>query len=136
VSLPCTRGAARRKDDSMYTRFPPAIIRDALKKISGEVRGWRLHRKVNYTFAGLAAMINPVVAGWMRYYGRFRRSAMYPLLRASTPTWCDGSARNTGDSRAPTRPTASCGRSPSGIPACSRTGDRHSLDVTRVTRAV
>jgi hypothetical protein len=64
----------------MYTRFLPAISRDALKKISGEVRGWRLHRKVGYTFAGLAAMINPVVAGWMQYYGRFRRSATYPLL--------------------------------------------------------
>ena len=72
--------AARRKDGSMYSRFLPAISRDALKKISGEVRSWRLHRKVNYTFAGLATMINPIVAGWMQYYGRFRRSAMYPLL--------------------------------------------------------
>ena len=70
----------RRKDGHMYTRFLPAISKDALKKISGEVRSWRLHRKVNYTFAGLATMINPVVAGWMQYYGRFRRSAMYPLL--------------------------------------------------------
>ena len=64
----------------MYSRFLPAISRDALKKISGEVRSWRLHRKVNCTFAGLATMINPIVAGWMQYYGRFRRSAMYPLL--------------------------------------------------------
>ena len=72
--------AARRKDGSIYSRFLPAISRDALKKISGEVRSWRLHRKVNYTFAGLATMINPVVAGWMQYYGRFRRSALSPLL--------------------------------------------------------
>ena len=55
--------SARRKDGSIYTRFLPAISRDALKKISGEVRSWRLHRKVNYTFAGLATMINPIVAG-------------------------------------------------------------------------
>jgi RNA-directed DNA polymerase len=72
--------AARRKDGSKYTRFLPAISKDALKKISGEVRSWRLHRKVNYTFAGLAAMINPIVAGWIQYYGRFRRSALSPLL--------------------------------------------------------
>jgi RNA-directed DNA polymerase len=63
--------AARRKDGSMYTRFLPAISRDALKRISGEVRSWRLRRKVNYTFAGLATMIDPVVADWMHYYGRF-----------------------------------------------------------------
>jgi len=25
-------------------------------------------------------MINPVVRGWMAYYGRFYRSALYPLL--------------------------------------------------------
>jgi group II intron reverse transcriptase/maturase len=72
--------AARRKDGSMYTLFLPAISKDALKRISGEVRGWRLHRKVNYTFAGLATTINPVVAGWMQYYGRFQRSGLSPLL--------------------------------------------------------
>jgi RNA-directed DNA polymerase len=60
--------------------FSPAISKDALNKISGEVRSWRLHRKVNYSFAELARLINPIVAGWMRYYGRFYRSALYPLL--------------------------------------------------------
>jgi group II intron reverse transcriptase/maturase len=72
--------AARRKDGSMYVRFLPAISKEALKKISGEVRGWRLHRRVSYTFAELAKAVNPVVAGWMQYYGRFRRSELYTLL--------------------------------------------------------
>ena len=74
------RKAINSKTGETFTRFLPAISRDALKKISGEVRSWRLHRKVSYTFTGLAAMINPVVAGWMQYYGRFRRSALSPLL--------------------------------------------------------
>jgi len=71
---------ARRKDGSLHLLFLPAISKEALKKISGEVRSWRLHRRVTCTFAGLAAVINPIVAGWMRYYGRFRRSAMSALL--------------------------------------------------------
>jgi len=25
--------------------------------------------------------VNPVVRGWMNYYGRFYKSAMYPILR-------------------------------------------------------
>jgi hypothetical protein len=29
----------------------------------------------------LAEMINPVVAGWMNYYGRFYRSELYPLIK-------------------------------------------------------
>ena len=58
---------ARRKDGSLHLLFLPAISKEALKKISGEVRSWRLHRRVTFTFAGLAAVINPIVAGWMRY---------------------------------------------------------------------
>ncbi len=71
---------ARRKDGRQYLLFLPAISKDALKKISGEVRSWRLHRQTTFTFAGLAKKINPIVAGWMHYYGRFYRSMMYPLL--------------------------------------------------------
>ena len=33
------------------------------------------------TFVDLAREINPIVRGWMQYYGAFYRSALYPLLR-------------------------------------------------------
>jgi group II intron reverse transcriptase/maturase len=71
---------ARGKDGKKFLSFQPAISKDALKKISGEVRRWRLHRWVNSTFTELAKQINPIVAGWIQYYGRFYRSALYPLL--------------------------------------------------------
>lgn len=71
---------ARAKDGRRFLSFSPAISKDALKKISGVVRCWRLHRRVNLTFTELATMINPIVAGWMQYYGHFRRSALYSLL--------------------------------------------------------
>jgi len=63
-----------------FLAFSAAISKEALKRISGQVRGWRLHRRMGSTFTELAKVINPVVAGWMRYYGRFRRSALHPLL--------------------------------------------------------
>jgi group II intron reverse transcriptase/maturase len=71
---------AVRRNGSRYLSFLPAISKDALKKISAEARSWRLTRRVNGTFTGLAREINPIVAGWIRYYGRFYRSALYPLL--------------------------------------------------------
>jgi len=71
---------ARRKDGKRFLSFLPAISKDALKKISGEVRDWRLHRQVNLTYADLRRKINPIVAGWMNYYGQFYRSALYGLL--------------------------------------------------------
>ncbi len=48
--------------------------------MSARVRSWRLHRRVNSTGAELAGMINPVVRGWMAYYGAFYHSALHPLL--------------------------------------------------------
>ena len=72
---------ARRKDGVQFTSFMPAISKDALKKISAEVRSWRLHRHMEMTSADIARWINPKVRGWMGYYGTFCRSELYPLLR-------------------------------------------------------
>jgi RNA-directed DNA polymerase len=71
---------AQTKDGGRFLSFSPAISKDALKKISGKVRSWRLHHRTGHTFADLARMINPVVRGWMNYYGAFYRSALYGLL--------------------------------------------------------
>jgi hypothetical protein len=56
------------------------------------VRRWRIHRRTGHTFAQLARVINPIVRGWMQYYGAFYRSALKPVLRRineaySRPVW-------------------------------------------------
>lgn len=71
---------ARSKQGKKFSSFLPAISKDALNRIGAEVRSWRLHLRTGHTFKALARRINPVVAGWMRYYGEFYRSALYPLL--------------------------------------------------------
>ncbi|MFI8281295.1 group II intron maturase-specific domain-containing protein [Streptomyces sp. NPDC085929] len=35
------------------------------------MKSWRLHRHVNSTEADIARWINPIVRGWMAYYGAF-----------------------------------------------------------------
>lgn len=71
----------RNKYGRLFTAFAPAISREALAKISGEVRRWRLHTRTRHDLAGLAERINPIVRGWMNYYGRFFRSKLHPLLK-------------------------------------------------------
>ena len=71
---------ARTRAGKNFTNFLPAISKDALNKISGEVRRWRLHRRTRHSFAELAKKINPVIRGWMQYYGAFYRSALCPFL--------------------------------------------------------
>jgi RNA-directed DNA polymerase len=73
--------SARRKDGVQYTSFLPAVSKEALKKMNEVVRSWRLHRHVNSTEADLARKINPIVRGWMAYYGAFYRRELSALLR-------------------------------------------------------
>ncbi|MFC4117374.1 group II intron reverse transcriptase/maturase [Nonomuraea zeae] len=73
--------AARSRRGVTFPCFLPAISKEALKKISAEVRRWRVHRRTGHTFAQLARAINPIVRGWMQYYGAFYHSALKPLLR-------------------------------------------------------
>jgi len=70
---------ARRKDGTCFASFMPAVSKDALKRMSEQVRSWRLHRRTGHNLTELAARINPIIRGWMNYYGSFYRSALYPL---------------------------------------------------------
>jgi group II intron reverse transcriptase/maturase len=70
----------RDKNGKQFSSFSPAISKDALKRVSAEVRSWRLHNRTGLGFAEVARRINPIVRGWMQYYGAFYRSALYLLL--------------------------------------------------------
>jgi RNA-directed DNA polymerase len=72
---------ARNRHGKSFSNFLPAISKNALNKISAAVRSWRLHLRTGHTFKDLARRINPIVAGWMQYYGAYYRSALSPLLQ-------------------------------------------------------
>jgi RNA-directed DNA polymerase len=72
---------ARRKDGVCFTSFSPAISPEALKATGADLRKLRIHRRTDLSLDALARWLNPIVVGWMNYYGRFFRSQMYPLLR-------------------------------------------------------
>jgi RNA-directed DNA polymerase len=75
------RGVRNERDQVTFTGFVPAISKDALKKISDTARRWRLGRRTSLTLADIARWVNPIVRGWMQYYGRFNRSVLYPFLQ-------------------------------------------------------
>ena len=79
------RKALAARTGVYFTSFLPAMSPEALKAKSAELRAMRIHRRTDLTLDDLARWLNPIVAGWMKYYGRFYRSAMDPLLqRVST----------------------------------------------------
>jgi RNA-directed DNA polymerase len=70
----------RSRRGNLFLAFDPAISNDALNKISWEVRSWHLHLRSDLTFNELARRVNPKVAGWINYYGRFRPWELIPFL--------------------------------------------------------
>ena len=75
------RNAPTRDGTSMFTGFLPAVSKDALKRMSEEVRSWRIHLRTATELKDLASWANPIVRGWMTYYGRYYRTALDGLLR-------------------------------------------------------
>jgi hypothetical protein len=73
--------SAKGKNGSIFTSFAPAISPEALTAKSQTVRGWRIHQHTGTSLGELATMINPIVAGWINYYGLFGRAQSYQLLR-------------------------------------------------------
>ena len=57
------RNALNRGGTSMFTGFLPAVSKDALKRMSGEVRSWRIHLRTATELQDLAAWINSIVRG-------------------------------------------------------------------------
>jgi RNA-directed DNA polymerase len=75
------RASRTSQSGQTFLSFSPAISKDALKKISAEVRSWRLQHRTGSTLTDLARRINPVVAGWLNYYGRYGRWVLIPFLQ-------------------------------------------------------
>lgn len=72
---------ARAKDGTMFLGFFPAVCREAVNAMGRQVRKWRLRLWTGRRLDEIAAQVNPIVAGWINYYGRFYRSKMSPLLQ-------------------------------------------------------
>lgn len=64
-----------------FINFSPAVSNHAAKAMRNKMRSWGLHNRSDKSLDDLARMFNPVIRGWMNYFAKFYKSAMYPTLR-------------------------------------------------------
>ena len=64
----------RTRHGRLFANFSPAISDQARKSIRRRIRQWKIHLWSGATLASIAREINPVIRGWIQYYGRFMRS--------------------------------------------------------------
>lgn len=67
---------AKSKEGNYFVGFIPAISNKAVKAIRQTIRGWRLQRRSRNRLEEVAEEINPIVKGWINYYGKFYRTAL------------------------------------------------------------
>lgn len=72
---------ARNRYGKFFITFTPGVSNTAAKAMRQRIHDWRVHLKPDKTLEDLSRMFNPVLRGWMNYYGRFYKSALYPTLR-------------------------------------------------------
>jgi RNA-directed DNA polymerase len=64
-----------------FISFTPAVGNEAATRMRQDMRRWRLHLRSDKAIDDLARMWNPVLRGWIQYFGRFYKSALYPVFR-------------------------------------------------------
>jgi len=71
----------RFRDNSLFGGFNPAVSPSAMKTMRETIRGLNLRRQTQLSLQDIAQQLNPLLRGWIAYYGRYAPSALYPLLR-------------------------------------------------------
>ena len=71
---------SKNRFGKFFVNFSPAVSDKAVKAIRVEIRSWKLPLRSDKQIEDLSWMFNPVIRGWLQYYARYYRSALYPLM--------------------------------------------------------
>jgi RNA-directed DNA polymerase len=66
---------------SLFWSFTPAVSQTALTAMRETIRKTNLRNRTQITLEDVANEINPLLQGWIEYYGRYCPSALYPVFR-------------------------------------------------------
>jgi RNA-directed DNA polymerase len=75
------RKVKNSRDNKLFCGFNPAVSSSALKAMRTTIRELDFRHQTQLSLVDIARRINPLLRGWMEYYGRYAPSALSPLLR-------------------------------------------------------
>lgn len=70
------------RERKYFVGFVPAVSDGAAKQIRREMRCWRVHRRSDESLDELSRVYNPILRGWIHYYGQYYKSALYRTFNA------------------------------------------------------
>lgn len=67
---------AKSRKGKYFFGFLPAVSDKAAKRIRQVMRSWKLHSRSDLSLEELSGRFNPVIRGWINYYGQYYKSAL------------------------------------------------------------
>ena len=68
------------KYGKFFLSFLPAISSKAKKSLMEKMRSWKITKISDRSLEQIAELINPTVRGWINYYGKFYKTALWLIL--------------------------------------------------------
>ena len=70
----------RFRDKTLFRGFNPAVSPSATQAMRSTIRELNLLHQTQSSMQDIAQRLNPILRGWIGYYGRYNPSALYPVL--------------------------------------------------------
>lgn len=64
-----------------FVNFLPAVSNRAKKEMHQVLRSWKIHLRSDKTLLDISRMINPLLRGWINYYGKYYKSELYCVFQ-------------------------------------------------------
>jgi len=91
------RRLVKNKEKKMFMGFTAAVSKSAQQSMREKTRSHKFYKRTYMSLNDIADIINPMIRGWIEYYGRYQASALYPVFRhfnKTLVTWAMNKYRN------------------------------------------
>lgn len=72
---------SKNRHGKYFVNFSPSVSNKAAKAMRQKMRGWSLQLRSDKNIEDLGRMFHSTVNGWINYYGRYYKSALYPVFQ-------------------------------------------------------
>ncbi len=75
------RRVINNRTGQLFTSFTPAVSKKAVKDMQATIKGYGFGKRTELEIEDIANRSNPILSGWINYYGRYNKSSLYTVLR-------------------------------------------------------
>ncbi|WP_249356645.1 reverse transcriptase domain-containing protein [Maribacter sp. ACAM166] len=75
------RTSKSKKRSGLFLGFDCSISISSRKRIAAKLGELKVHRMTSNSIVGIAKILNPMIRGWINYYGKFRKLMLHGIFK-------------------------------------------------------